>query len=201
MFIRLLVKMLGGIWKIRQKYKFSNNKLMKALYVFIYNATLQRKGSWISMSAEFRGEPCFPHGIYGIFISGGAVIGKNCVIFQHVMIGSNTLCDSGGMGAPRIGDDCYIGVGAKVIGDIIIGSNVRIGANSFVYQDISDNSVITCGTPRIIQMRRRLNNKFFHMHKGHWKYYDNGEWLKVQDPKQLALLNRKFVRKTVDEEK
>jgi hypothetical protein len=50
-------------------------------------------------------------------------------------------------------------------------------------------------------MRHRLNNRFYHLHKGRWKYFDNGEWLKVQDPKQLTLLNRKFVRKSVDEEK
>jgi serine O-acetyltransferase len=194
----MIVKMSGGIWKIRQRYKVSGNKLMRAFYIYCHNVSLQRKGSWISMSAEFSGEPCFPHGIYGIFISGGAVIGRNCVIFQHVMIGSNTLCDSGGMGAPRIGDDCYIGVGAKIIGDICVGNNVRIGANTFVYQDVSDNSVITCGTPRIIRMRRKLNNRYYHLYRGHWTYFENGEWLRVQDPGQIASLNRKFVRKPAD---
>jgi len=60
--------------------------------------------------------PSFPHGAYGIFISGGAEIGANAVIFQQVTIGSNTLPDSNGRGAPRLGDDCYIGAGAKLVG-------------------------------------------------------------------------------------
>ncbi len=196
MIASLLVKLFGGLWNVRKKSRTARVGFARRLYVFLYLSALRRKGSWISLSTEFRGEPCFPHGIYGIFISGGAVIGRNCVIFQHAMIGSNTLSDSGGMGAPRIGDDCYIGAGAKIVGDVIIGNNVRIGANSFVYQDISDNSVITSGTPRIIRMKRRLDNKFYHKHRGHWTYFDDGKWLTVEDPKRLALLDTKFSQKS-----
>lgn len=192
MIVNLIVKMLGGIWEIRRKYKVANNKFARAFYLFFYTTALQSKGSWISMSTSFRGEPCFPHGIYGIFISGGAIIGKNCVIFQHVVIGSNTLYDSGGMGAPKMGDDCYIGVGAKIIGNIIIGNNVRIGANSFVYQDISDNSIVTCGIPRIIKMQKRLNNKFYHQYKGKWRYFYNGSWISIQEKKELDMLDYRY---------
>jgi serine O-acetyltransferase len=188
-----MVKMLGGIWKVRQRYKTSNYKIMRATYTLLYNAVLQQKGSWISLNAKFTGEPCFPHGIYGIFISGEACIGKNCVIFHHVTIGSNTLGDSGGIGAPTVGDDCYIGAGARIIGNIKIGNNSRIGANAFVYQDIYDNSIITCGNPRIVRMRRKLNNKFYHKYRGVWEYFDNGAWAKVQEPKELMLLDRHFL--------
>lgn len=51
---------------------------------------------------------------YGIFISQGAKIGENAVIFHQVTIGSNTLKDSKGYGAPQIGNSVYIGVGAKI---------------------------------------------------------------------------------------
>ncbi len=196
MIVSLLVKLLGGVWNVRQLHGSVRSGLLRRSYASLYFSALRRKGSWISLSAAFGGEPCFPHGIYGIFISGGAVIGRNCVIFQHAMIGSNTLSDSGGMGAPRIGDDCYIGAGAKIVGDIIIGHSVRIGANSFVYQDVSDNSVVTSGTPRIVRMKRRLDNKFYHKHKGNWTYFDDGKWLLVEDPKRLASLDAKFSRKS-----
>jgi serine O-acetyltransferase len=193
MIARILVKALGGTWKIRMRCQATGSRLVKVIYSLLYGVALQDRGSWISLSAIIRGEPCFPHGPYGVYISGGATIGKNCVIFQHVTIGSNTLCDSSGIGAPTIGDNCYIGVGARIIGNIRIGDNVRIGANTFVYQDIADNSVVTCATPRIIQMRRKLNNSFYHKHKGLWRYYDDGAWKQVLDQETISLLERKFI--------
>lgn len=59
-----------------------------------------------------------PHGFYGIFISQRAKIGYGCTIYQHVTIGSNDL------GAPTIGNNCLIGAGAKIIGNVSIGNNV-----------------------------------------------------------------------------
>src|SRR3972149_9873476 len=100
MLTRIIVKVLGGVWIIRYKYSNTRVNFLKKIYGFLYTYSLKSKGSWISLSARFCGEPCFPHGINGIFISGGAVIGSNCVIFQHVTIGSNILFDSKGIGAP-----------------------------------------------------------------------------------------------------
>jgi serine O-acetyltransferase len=114
------------------------------------------------------------------------------VIFHHVSIGSNTLYDSGGIGAPTIGDNCYLGAGAKIVGNIKIGSNSRIGAGTFVYQDVSENSIITSGSPRIIKMRKHLNNRFYHKHKGGWAYFDDGSWIKVREPKEIEHLDRHF---------
>jgi serine O-acetyltransferase len=54
------------------------------------------------LSASFDSQPIFPHGIKGIFVSSGAKIGKACVIFQQVTIGSNTLEGSKGYGSPLI---------------------------------------------------------------------------------------------------
>ncbi|MFI3227531.1 MAG: hypothetical protein R3Y09_08995 [Clostridia bacterium] len=53
--------------------------------------------------------------MYGIFISVGAEIGEGCTIFQHVTIESNTLGDSAKIGAPKIGNNVYIGAGAKLL--------------------------------------------------------------------------------------
>lgn len=59
-------------------------------------------------------------------------------------------------GAPNIGDDCYIGAGAKIIGNINIGNNVRIGANCVVVEDIPDNCTVVMDKPRIILKERNV---------------------------------------------
>lgn len=100
-----------------------------------------------------------PHQLYGIFISSGAVIGENCVIFHHTTIGSNTLSDSTNQGAPQLGNNVYVGVGAKIIGNVKIGDNVRIGANCIVVEDIPSNATVVMEKPRvIIKNYERVNN-------------------------------------------
>ena len=55
-----------------------------------------------------------------------------------------------GGGAPTIGDNVYIGPGAKIFGAIHIGNNVRIGANCVVFEDVPDNATVVLPKPRII---------------------------------------------------
>lgn len=139
-----------GYWKMRQ-YLTDNKKHngLKAIW-YLYrikrmdafnNASL---GTHIGYSAIFKEPPKLPHGIRGIFVSHRAVIGKNAVIFHHVTIGE------GKNGAPQIGDNCYIGAGAKLIGNIKIGNNVKIGAGCVVATDIPDNCTVVMEKPRII---------------------------------------------------
>lgn len=78
---------------------------------------------------------CIVH--YGtIVVSNKAKIGKNCRIHPSTSIGDYN-------GAPTIGDNVYIGPGAKIFGNIRIGNNVAIGANAVVNTDIPDN--VTAG--------------------------------------------------------
>lgn len=92
---------------------------------------------------------------------GGGVIGDGCTILQHVTIGSNTLSDSEGKGAPSIGNNVFIGAGACVIGNVRIGNDVRIGANTTVYKDVPDNcTVVAAGGLRVIQTKVTRDNTF-----------------------------------------
>lgn len=84
----------------------------------------------------------------GIFIHGGSVIGKNCNISQDVTIGQKNRGQF--KGYPVIGDNVYIGPGAKIIGGIRIGNNVAIGANCVVTKDIPDDSVVVGIPGRVI---------------------------------------------------
>lgn len=80
---------------------------------------------------EIGGGFVLPH--FGqIFINPKAKIGKNCILYNSVTIG----CDFVNTGAPTIGDNVRIGVGAKIIGRIAIGDDVKVNANQVVSKDI-----------------------------------------------------------------
>lgn len=137
----------------------------KSLYVrkfisFILAPYFFFKNSYIGGSAIFTSVPCFPHDVSGIFISSGAKIGKNCVIFHQVTIGSNTLENSKNIGAPTIGDNVFIGAGAKIIGKVHIGNNVRIGAGAVVVCDVPDNSTVVSQPCKIIKRNEKRTNVF-----------------------------------------
>lgn len=51
---------------------------------------------------------------------------------------------------PRIGDNVYIGCGAKVLGPIKIGNNVKIGAGAVVIKDVPDNATVVGVPARIL---------------------------------------------------
>ena len=104
--------------------------------------------------------PSFPHGIHGIFISEGAKIGRGCTIFHQVTIGSNTLDGSKHQGAPVIGDNVFIGCGAKIIGGVHIGDNVCIGANCVITKDIPPNSTAVMPEFRVLPRKSTNPPKF-----------------------------------------
>jgi len=80
----------------------------------------------------------------GIVVNNMCVIGKNCNISQGVTLGQANRGKN--KGYPILGDNIYIGPGAKIVGGVKIGNNVAIGANCVVTKDIPDNSVVV-GVP------------------------------------------------------
>lgn len=80
---------------------------------------------------------------YGLLtINGNAKIGNYCRIQEGVNIGAvkNGL-------SPEIGDNVFIGSGAKVMGDIHIASNTIIGAGAVVVKDINEEYTTWAGVP------------------------------------------------------
>lgn len=190
MIARLVVRAFGSIWNLKRLCLEVNWAAAKRLLIGVYSLYQYENNSSIAWNSTFKGIPCLPHGMKSIFISGGATIGRNCVIFQQVTIGSNTLADSKGIGAPVIGDSCYIGAGAKIIGNVTIGDNVRIGANAVVYKDVPSNSVVFSGEQKPITKDVLLNNAFYSYHD-RWVYFDNSKWVPVVDKAILTKLKGK----------
>lgn len=150
----------ADLWNLRNKIEKTKSSFCLRYYKWLYNRMLDRAGAYIPMSVTFAEKPDFPHSLYGVFISQGVVIGRGCTIFHQVTIGSNTLNDTKRWGAPQIGDNVYIGCGAKIIGGIKVGNNVRIGANCVVTQDIPDNCTVVMEKPRIIVYKYKKDNTF-----------------------------------------
>lgn len=84
---------------------------------------------------------------YGIVMHPQAAIGERVTVMQQVAIGDK---DGGENVAPVIGNDVYIGAGARVLGDVRIGDGVTIGANAVVTRDIPPG-VTVVGANRIVE--------------------------------------------------
>ena len=76
-----------------------------------------------------------------IIIHPKCVIGNNVSILHGVVIGGNIYKEKNGQVSPFIGDNVFIGSGAKILGPVTIGENSMIGANAVVIKDIPKNSV------------------------------------------------------------
>lgn len=98
-----------------------------------------------------------PRGVFGpglsiahhgtITVNGEAVVGHNCRIDTQTTIG-----DVRGE-APRIGDNVYIGSGARILGGVTIGDEVAIGANAVVIEDVPDRVTVGGIPARVISQR------------------------------------------------
>lgn len=78
-----------------------------------------------------------------IVVNGNAKIGKNCRIQESTTIGAT----NGSGCAPILGNNIFIGSGARIIGDIRIADNIAIGANALVCKDCLEPAITIAGVP------------------------------------------------------
>lgn len=135
-----------------------------------------------------------PHGLAGIHISTGATVGTGCTIFQHVVIGSNTLMDSKSHGFPVVGNDVYIGAGAMIIGNVRVGNNVRIGANCIVTRDVPDNCLVVGPAAVVIPRSEPMNNTFIPAEK-YRKLLKEHKQIKKKEEKTAEKKEEKKIEK------
>lgn len=110
---------------------------------------------WISQSARFLtgieihpgaqiGKGLFiDHGT-GVVIGETTIIGDNVTLFQGVTLGGTGK--ETGKRHPTLGDNIVVGAGAKVLGNILVGSHSYIGANAVVLRNVPANATVV-GVP------------------------------------------------------
>ena len=104
-----------------------------------------------SMFPRQRAAKSPPSGYWGlgVVIHPDVVIGADCTIAQNVTIGRNP----GDTHVPVLGDRVYVGAGAVIFGEITIGDDTMIGANSVVLADVPARAVVAGVPARVIRMR------------------------------------------------
>lgn len=152
-FLKLLIFIMGSkgfrslfLYRIFNiKFK-SVSKLQPLYYIF----------RWLSFSVEIPYSTQIGEGFLighhdGLVINGKSVIGKNVTVQQGVTLGGNMGKVKENREAPLIGDNVFLGAGAKILGPIKIGDNCIIGANAVVVKDIPKNSVAVGVPAKVIK--------------------------------------------------
>lgn len=85
----------------------------------------------------------------GVVIGETAVIHKGCLIYQNVTLGGTGK--ELGKRHPTLMENVVVGAGAKVLGNIVIQKNVRIGANSVVMRDVPENCTVVGIPGRVVK--------------------------------------------------
>jgi serine O-acetyltransferase len=119
-------------------------------------------GIEIHPGAEIGRRLFIDHGL-GVVIGETAIVGDDVTLYQGVTLGGTGK--EHGKRHPTIEDNVVIGGGAKVLGNITVGRNCRIGAGSVVLRNVPEHSTVV-GVPGHIIFR-------------------NGERVVITDPKQI----------------
>lgn len=91
-----------------------------------------------------------PHSARGVVLHPECRIGRGATLFHQVTIGTRN-----GSCAPTIGDDVELGVGAKVLGAVTVGSHAAVGAGAVVVHDVPSGETWVGVPARAVQRRPR----------------------------------------------
>jgi serine O-acetyltransferase len=141
--------------RLVEYYKNKNRNLFENIYFQILRYRFRkvsiRLGFSIPANTCGKGLAVLHYG--SIVINANARLGKNCMIHSCVNIGTN----GGSSKAPIIGNNVFIGPGAKIYGEITIADNVSIGANAVVNKSILEKNAVVAGVPaKIIKYDEKL---------------------------------------------
>ncbi len=130
-----------------RKLEYYSNKRIKTIGYFIYKLKFHTHSIKLGFSIPINTiGPGLAIVHYGtIVISPFCRIGANCRIHAGVNVGST----SGKSESAKIGNNVYLGPGAKIIGGISIGDNVVVAAGAVVVRSV-DSDVTVGGVPAVV---------------------------------------------------
>lgn len=140
------------IWKyitlLRKLEYYKNNKKKKMLFLpyviyckYRYHSLGLHLGYEVPLNVCDKGLSLLHYG--SIVVASGAKVGKNCRIVADVNIGATNGSDN----AAIIGDNVFIGTGAKIIGEVSIADDVAIAAGAVVTKSINEPGTTWGGIP------------------------------------------------------
>jgi serine O-acetyltransferase len=142
---------------------------------WLWNHDLRLAARWLSQfarlvtgieihpAAEIGRRLFIDHGM-GVVIGETSIVGDDVTIYQGVTLGGTGK--EHGKRHPTVGKGVVIGSGAKVLGNITVGDNARVGAGSVVLRSVPENSTVV-GVPAHIMFR-------------------DGKRVVITDPKQIT---------------
>ena len=113
----------------------------------LYFANFLVFNSSVPFTADIGEGSRFAYGGMGVVIHGAAKIGKRAMIGQGITIGGRSKHPV----APEIGDDVYIGAGARILGPVKIGSGSLIAPNAVVIHDVPPRTIVGGVPARVLR--------------------------------------------------
>lgn len=153
------------IWRyeiLLRKCEYYHNCKPKSLIAYFYKLRRFRLGLRCNFTIPINScgkGLCISH-VGPIVISDLSYLGENCRIHIDVNIGADAR--NGGF-APQIGNNVYIGPGAKIFGGITIADNIAIGANSVVNKSFTESDISIAGVPAKKINARGIENIIKHI--------------------------------------
>ena len=132
------------------------------------------------------------HGM-GVVIGETAEIGDDCMMYHGVTLGGTSWDKE--KRHPTLKDGVVIGAGAKILGPITLGLNVRVGSNSVVVRSVDDNDTVV-GIPGRVVVKKASESDTFDSYAASSSGRSNDPTIQAVDSiiERLAEIDKKIVK-------
>ena len=142
--------------RIEYLHNTAGNNPLKGLWRFVLEVVNHRLATRLGFTIP---KNVFGPGLhivhYGtIVVHPDARVGRNCRLHPSTSIGDYN-------GVPRLGDNVYIGPGAKIYGPVTLGDNVAVGANAVVNKSFGSNVTLGGVPARIVAEKGAMEQGVF----------------------------------------